>query len=291
MRTITNISEELKYRGYNPNPKILIPSKELLEIEILIRETQNKSYQLDKIKLKKALELSREFIMQNMKLLPVPFLSETKIGPLKIERSGFINPLNIPIRKVKNVDDFYGCLREVLTFRENDEVENAYRFIEISRNTTNLSSLAYTHEIVHSQLNHVKGLVKEYYNTELLSIFFETVEAYETDKTESLLKIHDSIRLLELAAIIKELKENENSQEQDILNVLIEGSSYAESTLKAYNLFTRYYYSNNKERKYLLSNINRVFKQEISLEDLLSKLDISLESSTDSKSLRKYYQR
>ena len=98
-------------------------------------------------------------------------------------------------------------------------------------------------------------------------------------------------RYYELSGIIEELNKHHNSTNQEAINIMIEGSSYAESTLKAYNLFLRYYYGSNKTRKYLLYNVQRVFNQELSLEDLLQELDITLENSQDIQTLSKYLHR
>lgn len=34
--TVVSLTEELKYRGYNPNQEIIVPSKELIEIESIL---------------------------------------------------------------------------------------------------------------------------------------------------------------------------------------------------------------------------------------------------------------
>ena len=59
---------------------------------------------------------------------------------------------------------------------------------------TEITKLAYTHEIAHSQLNHIKGIIKDYYKTEVISILLESIHALEADPTERLLYVHDTKR-------------------------------------------------------------------------------------------------
>ena len=67
----------------------------------------------------------------------------------------------------------------------------------------------------------------------------------------------------------------------------MEGSSYAESTLKAYKLFIRYYY-NPKLRKEILLDIQRIFNHEISVEEFLDKYEIHYENSQNVNELSSY---
>ncbi|MDE5889327.1 MAG: hypothetical protein K2H20_04840, partial [Bacilli bacterium] len=130
-----------------------------------------------------------------------------------------------------------------------------------------------------------------YYNTELLSIFNELIHAYHTKDDEALLREHDSRRLFELAYAISELNKYQNTEDDQTKSLLLEGSCYCESTLKAYNLFIRYYYGNERIRKHIIKSVQRVFDGEITLEEILDTLDVSLESSHDIKSLKKYLNR
>lgn len=284
----TSLIEQIQKRGYTV-PDIIIPSKELLNIKDLI-DTNNTSTILPQPrKLRYVLTRSRDFLDSHFQIKEVPYYHETKIGPLCIEKYGTIHPYGLPITRIKGEDSFYGSLREVLDFQDGIITKQSYKGIELAKKTTDLSALSYTHEITHSQLNHVKGLIADYSNIEFLSIFLETLQSYET--SDKLLRIHDSERLSELAGIINELEKYHTSTEEDIKAVLVEGSSYAESTLKAYNLFIRYYNSFLAIRKEILNDIQKIFNQEISVEDFLTKHEITFDNSQNVKSLSNYLRR
>lgn len=284
------IQDELIYRGCKPNPEIIIPSKEIIQIGSLLDSLNLKESILPKEILKKVLKTSREFLNTYYDLHFVPCDIEYKRLFWNFEVSGNINPFKLPITRIEYEDDFYGCLREsILADSENSTI--SFRGIELPKNITKISSLSYTHEITHTQLNHMPGLIQEYYNTEFLSIFNELLHAFYTKDGESLLREHDARRLNELKIIINELDKYHDTKDDEIKNVLLEGSSYLESTLKAYSLFIRYYYSTDSERKYIVSQLQRAIDGEITLEEILTILDISLENSQDIKSLKKYMSR
>ncbi len=281
--------EQIKMHGFDKIPEIIIPSTNLLQIEELISSTTNSTVIPKKENLRRVLSYSQEFLSQHFTLRDVPFYKETIIGPLRIEKSGTVHPFGLPVTQIKNEDSFYGNLNEVVTLSDGVIIDYQYRGIELSKHTTSLSSLAYTHEITHSQLNHVKDQVKDYTNTEFLSIFLETLQAYQT--SDKLLRIHDSERLLELAGIIKELRKYHSTTDESIKDILIEGTSYAKSTLKAYSLFIKYYNSKPQVQKIILQDIQRIFNQEISVEDFLSLYDITFEESQDVTRLTNYLKR
>ena len=284
----TSLIEQIQKRGYTV-PDIIIPSQELLNIKDFI-DTHNTSTILPQSrKLRYVLTRSRDFLDSHFQIKEVPFYHETKIGPLRIEKYGTIHPYGLPITRIKGEDSFYGSLREVLDFQDGIITNQSYKGIELARKITDLSALSYTHEITHSQLNHVKGLVVDYSNIEFLSIFLETLQSYET--SDKLLRIHDSERLSELSGIINELDKYHTRVEEDIKGVLVEGSSYAESTLKAYNLFIRYFNSSLAIKKEILSDIQRIFNQEISVEDFLTKHEITFTNSQNVKNLSNYLRR
>lgn len=284
----TSLSEQIKKRGYKI-PKIISPSQELLSIKEIIDAEEYINYKFNKRRLNYILDKSRSFLDSHFNIQEIPFYSERKFGPIKIEKYGTIHPYGLPITKVKGEEDFYGCLREVIDYKDDKVINYSYRGIELSRDLTDLSSLSYTHEIVHSELNHVKGIINDYSNIEFPSIFLEILQAYET--SPDLLRIHDQERLLELSGIIKELKEHHRTTDSQIKDILIEGSTYAESTLKAYTLFIKYYNSPTSIKKEILSNIQKIFNHNLSVEDFLMKYDITFAESLDPTTIKKYLKR
>lgn len=235
------------------------------------------------------LSRSRQFIDSHFKIQDVPYYHKTSIGPIRIEKYGTINPYGLPITCLKEKESSFGYLQELFLVYPNNITKKYYCGIRLSKENTDLSSLSYTHEIIHTQLNHIECLVKDYSNEEFLSIFLEIVQAYETNDT--LLRIHDLGRLGELSSIIRQLERYNSTTNEEIKDCLIEESCYAVSTLKAYNLFIKYYNSSLSQKKEVLNDIQKIFNQEMSVEDLLSKYNITFENSENFRSLRNYLKR
>lgn len=287
MQKITSLIEEIKHRGYAV-PDVLIPSKNLQDLNNLLKENNILQKAPLKISQKKSLEQSREFLNRHFILQRVPFYKEIKIGPIRFELSGDTHPFGIPIVRIKE-DDFFGFLSEVVTKQDNMIKSIQYKNITLPKKVSELTTLSYTHELTHSQVNHIPGLIEDYNNIEVLSIFLELLNAYEI--SDSLLKIHDFYRLDELSSLIEQLIRYQNNKEKSIQETLIEETSYVKSTIKAYKLFFLYLKGNDKIRKEILNNIQKIFNQEKTLESVLSLFDITFEDYQENQEFSKYLHR
>lgn len=287
----TSLEEEILLRGYDKEPDIIIPTQPIIELSTILDDPYLEQLPVHPEKIKVGRNSTINFYESFFKLQRVPYYIEKKYGPFKIEKQGDIHPFALPIKKEKDADEFFGSLNEIIFLTEPFKTIY-YKSISLAKKSTELSKLAYTHEIAHSQLNHVRGLIGEYYNTEVISIFLELVHALELNDGEYLLTAHDSIRLTELKYIIDELhKYYDRREEPEIKKVLLEGSLYLQSTLQAYNLFITYYNSSISIKREILSNIQSLFNQEHTLEEMLSKLDISFESSINPERIKNYIRR
>lgn len=287
----TSLEEEILLRGYDKEPDIIIPTQPIIELSTILDDPYLEQLPVHPEKIKVGRNSTINFYESFFKLQRVPYYIEKKYGPFKIERQGDIHPFALPIKKEKDADEFFGSLNEIIFLTEPFKTIY-YKSISLAKKSTELSKLAYTHEIAHSQLNHVRGLIEEYYNTEVISIFLELVHALELNDGEYLLTAHDSIRLTELKYIIDELnKYYDRREEPEIKKVLLEGSLYLQSTLQAYNLFITYYNSPLSIKKEILSSVQSLFNQEHTLEEMLSKLDISFESSINPERIKNYIRR
>ena len=289
--TKATLEEEILLRGYEKEPEIIIPTQPIIELSHTLDDPFLEQLPIHPEKIKIGRNSTINFYETFFKLQRVPYYVEKKYCPFKVEKQGDIHPFALPIKKEKDVDEFFGSLNEVIFFTKPFKTIY-YKSISLPYNSTELTKLAYTHEIAHSQLNHVRGLIGEYYNTEVISIFLELLHALELNDGEYLLTTHDSIRLTELKYIIDELhKYYDRREEPEIKKVLLEGSLYLQSTLQAYNLFITYYNSPIQVKKEILSTIQSLFNQEHTLEELLSRFDISLESSIDNERIKNYIRR
>lgn len=286
------ILEETKYRGYSKTPEIIFPSTRLTNVVSLIDSVTLPNPKIKRAHLKSILSSSEEFLNTYYDLHYIPYESkELIIGPFNFgKKVGNINPFDLPIKQIYYPDDFYGCLREVIAISDN-ETKLAFNHIELSKHVTEMTSLSYTHEIIHTELNHMLGLIRKYHNSEVLSIFNETLHAYLSNPNETLLRAHDYRRLKELVNTIKELACYYYKGDEKTKNALLEGSCYCVSTLKAYNLFISYYFGNNKIKKHIIESIQHVLDGEITLEEMLLNLNITFENSQDTKILGKYLNR
>ena len=279
-----SLIKEIAYRGHDTSKTTILLTPEILAIEKLLNEL---SSSIDKLKPQRLKEIKTQaftFYNRHYKLHDIPFILEKRIGPFRIEFSGLTNPFTIPVIKEKNIDPFYGKLNEVITF--NSKTTLAYRSISLSKNLTDLSYLAYIHEITHTALTHQIGLVKYYYNSEILSIFNETLAAYEKEDNEQLLHLHDKRRLIELKESIATIKNSKTSKED-----LIEASCYCYSVLKAYYLFYMYYYGDQLTKDSIINIIQNTFDGTNTLEDNLTTLGITDSTIINVKSLKKYLYR
>lgn len=281
--------EQIKSRGYKEIPEIIIPTNDLINLSRSIDSINNSTIILPTKKKNYVLDKSRNFLDSHFQIQRVPYYNIKNYLFFQTERTGDIHPYGLPIIKKDYDEPFYGALREVINLKDGTIVSYYYSGIELNKKMNEISSLAYTHEIVHSQINHVPGLIQNYSNTEVLSIFLETLQAYET--SEKLLRIHDSERLSELSGIITELEKYHSTTDESIKDILVEGSAYLESTLKAYKLFIRYINSSTNIQKEILKGIQKVFNQELSVEDFLISQDITLENSQEIHQLEKYLRR
>ena len=133
-----------------------------------------------------------------------------------------LKQFGLPIKKVKDEDTFFGSLNEVAILTDPEPLFY-YRNISLSAKPTEITKLAYTHEIAHSQLNHIKGIIKDFYNTEVISILLESIHALEADPTERLLYVHDTNRLKDLYE--ENIEENNQKYVGTIQKLLVEGYS------------------------------------------------------------------
>lgn len=276
--------KEIEYRGHDTQDTTIKVTSDLLDLKTILENTTFNEEIPSKRSLKSIKQESFSFYNRHYSLHDIPFTCEKSVGPFRIEFSGLTNPFTIPVIKEKNIDPFYGRLNEVITF--NSKTTLAYRSISLSKNLTDLSYLAYIHEITHTALTHQIGLVKYYYNSEILSIFNETLAAYEKEDNEQLLHLHDKRRLIELKESIATIKNSKTSKED-----LIEASCYCYSVLKAYYLFYMYYYGDQLTKDSIINIIQNTFDGTNTLEDNLTTLGITDSTIINVKSLKKYLYR
>lgn len=284
--------DEIVRRGYEPNPKIFIPNTKLIETGAKLQnlDIATIEYGVSRMSLEDSLYDAKKFLDYYYKLHKVPYLFCKKVFNKYFHAIIKRHPYNLPLIEGEEDDVIFdGAVVEEVTLPPKPKV--IFRGIQLSKVITECTSATYVHEVTHTQLDSVKGSIREYYNAETLSMFNELFHYMLLSSDERLLRLTDSRRISELNLILGDLIEYGNGKSEVKRDDLLEDSKYAVSILKAYNLFITFYYGNENIKNEILDDIQCIFDGYLTLEEMLKKYDVNLESSQDEKRLMKYFNR
>lgn len=301
----------IKMHGYEETPAIIIPSENFIEKcqEIASLGLNKNPHIIHESNRRKATKEAKRFMKTHFRLHNVLYkgalanqisygaalyITNGKTAANISNRSGIsISPFWLPI-SYSSEDLANGALVENALFLEEEEFKKrnriSYRQIILPREVSELTEATYVHEITHTQLNDQPGIIKKYYDSEVISIFLELVDTLEANG-ERLLKIQDAIRTNELLLDVASLYANNIGKNEIKKSDLLEISKYASSIPKAYSLFLEYYYGTPSLRKYILRCIQNMFDGNLPLEELLQEFEITYTSSTENPKLIKYLSR
>ncbi len=282
---------EIIKRGLNSNPKIINPTDELLELlkylsNLPVAQTE---YEVHQMKIEDAMYDAQTFLRYYYDLRKVPYLHMHKVLGFNIHYITHINPLKLPISLIPSEDIFGGSVTEILP--KGGKPHIIFREINLCSTITEHTSASYIHEVTHTQLDRLKGSIREYYNLEVLSIFNELFHASILDKDERILRLNDSRRIYEMSITAEELRDHHNGKSPMSREELLDCCKYLVSGLKAYNLFIKFYFANDELKNEILDDIQAVFDGYLTVEELLLKHNISFENSQDKQVLTKYFNR
>ena len=186
--------------GHNPDVELLDLDEKLVDLAVML--ATNEDYEKNEfeptfIRPKLVLKESKVFLREKFILHRISYADE-KIIKMKLHgriiRSEhellklyngvgtLVDPLELP---VKFIDEpyFYGNVSLMSNLSDDPEflknMKIFFKSIELSNRTSEVSGVCYVHEVVHTQLESLKGIVRDYYNSEVLSIFMELLYAYE----------------------------------------------------------------------------------------------------------------
>ncbi len=240
------------------------------------------------MKLEDSLYDARKFFDYYYKLHKVPHLNIKKVLGLQIHTIRPVHPYKLPILLQPYDDIFSGSVSEVIT---KPDFNIVFREVNLSKQISEQTSASYVHEITHTQIEHQKGIIGDYYNSEVLSIFNELFHTSILDKDERILKLNDYRRIVEMLVSAEEIIAHHNGTSTMSESELHDCCKYLVSDLKAYNLFIKFYYGTEDFKNDILDDIQSVFDGYLTVEELLNKYDISYESSQEPKQLTKYFSR
>jgi len=187
--------------------------------------------------------------------------------------SKLISPCDIPI---KYYDDTFTQQSVLLGIPY-------YNLVNINKKNSKTIIPEYIHELGHTQLDSQRGVIINYHNREVISIFLEKLSALMLDDKGTLLRNIQLCRYRDLLDCFKFLNERENGE---VMRKL-EASVYVVSALKAEMLFEIYLNGDNKFRERLLQCIQNIFDGKETVEDFLERYDVSDENSKDKNILKR----
>ena len=192
------------------------------------------------------------------------------------------NVLDGSLRAQMFMMDDYDDLMEILP-----KLNIYFADLSLPTVTTEFSVPGYVHELVHTQLKNQRGIVDNYYDDEVLSIFMELLYAYEHNylylpalmgRIRSLCNKFSNMYLYQTGDLEKLAKVE---QDYDDVN-FVSGGKYVFSVLKAFKLLDTYLNGSFNVKKEILIRIQSVFDGARKLGETLEKFDVNYESSLDS---------
>ena len=288
--------------GHDTDIKLVELSDKLIDLAVML--AKDEEYEKSEFKAtykqpKLILRDSKVFLRNKFILHKVPYADEVMIklklhGRLVRSENDLIklyngvgrlvDPFELPVRFV-NEPYYYGNVSLCTNISDNPEflkhMKIFFKSIELGHKTNDMTGVCYVHEIVHTQLESIKGIVKDYYNSELLSIFMELVYAYEKGVVllRETLKNRINMFLTEFHSLYNFLNSKDITEDGLWHNVI--ACKYIVSTVKAFHLFCNYYVGDDIEKNNILWEIQSVFSGRKSLEDVLDILGITYQNSLE----------
>ncbi|MBR6820890.1 MAG: hypothetical protein IKM55_01550 [Bacilli bacterium] len=288
--------------GHDTDIKLVELSDKLIDLAVML--AKDEEYEKSEFKAtykqpKLVLRDSKVFLRNKFILHKVPYADEVIIklklhGRLVRSENDLIklyngvgrlvDPFELPVRFV-NEPYYYGNVSLCTNISDNPEflkhMKIFFKSIELGHKTNDMTGVCYVHEIVHTQLESIKGIVKDYYNSELLSIFMELVYAYEKGVVllRETLKNRINMFLTEFHSLYNFISSKDITEDGLWHNVI--ACKYIVSTVKAFHLFCNYYIGDDIEKNNILWEIQSVFSGRKSLEDVLNILGITYQNSLD----------
>lgn len=283
--------EEIKIRGCSPVEEIIIPDENLEDLVYYLSHLPmaNKKYSISRMSLENILHDGQYFIDSLFKLHDIPHIKIKKIPIIKKNLTLIrdIHPYKLPIKYVEGS----GLNGQVEEFFYPNSSTIYFQSLGLGEVLSELSSASYVHEITHTQLDSQKGSYQNYYNQEVLSIFLEFFHASLLSTDENALRLQEANRIYELNELTKQQLEGASGHLNLSRAEQIENSKYISSDLIAMHLFHIFYYASTSIKKEMLKDIQEIFNGNITVEDYLSKYEVSFSNSQDKNTLRKYLYR
>jgi len=219
----------------------------------------------DKVSFKNSKRINEDFFNDNVPLQDIDCLNEDYNITYK----------STPFYLRTKVVEGFNALGKVYLDRKKDITY--FKNITLDSNLgTNLVSF-YAHELVHTQVEkNMYNLLENFFDREFLSIFIELVISnYCND-------VYNHNAFEKRLDIIKQQFDFYKSNRRD--NIV---RSYLVSSFKAFHLYNYYLNSSSDIKKEILNDVERVFKEEITVGIILNKYEIDYDNSKKVKYLKR----
>lgn len=268
--------DEIIRKGYFSYPKVFEPGNQLIEVvnKLQTLPIAMTNLTIARMSLFNALYDVKVFLNHYYKLHKIPFLFQLKRDNKYSAILFKMHPYHLPLFSFDNNEVFNGAVIE--TFVNSSKYNISFRGIELNRIITECTSATYVHEITHTQVDSIIGIVQDYYHSEILSIFNELFHYLLLGDDERLLKTFDCRRIRELDMFFDDLIVYQTDKSIINRENLLEDSKYVISILKAYNLFITFYYANENIKNEILDDIQCIFDGYLTLEEMLFKYEVTL---------------
>ena len=284
--------DEILLRGCLDVPSVLDLNSELLEMYEFLKSIKNniKNIYLNGMKLEEALMDARYFLDHFYKLHKIPIYRGLSLGKIFVEYTRKLHPYYLPLFEgEKNIWD--SSILEKPSENIFGKKYISFVGIILPNPSSEITSSIYTHEIVHSQLDSLRGSILNYYNSEVISMFVELVHAYYLGEEEKILKQYEFRKRVETKLLIEDLDNYYKGELKKDYFEIIEDCKYIVSNLIAFNLFSKFYFGSDKIKNEMIFQVQKIFDGEITVEDYIKMFDSQYENSLDVKTLNKYFRR
>ena len=294
------IEKERIVHGYNE----YVPFQVTDKVIELMEKIKNKTYDEEKLNIgmreltsSEVLDYGKSFLNDFFNLHYINYLSKEsriKVTSSKMDPSllcmlygRLINPFDLPVRFVYN-DVFAGDVDINYNFSNKLSVLKRMKIyfekINLSKNNTIFNAAAYIHELVHTQVLKNPNTLTNFYNSEVLSIFIELVVSRTINK-----ETFDNMMRYRFENVYECIVDLSYVGEYVYtFDKLTQFRCYLSSSLKALHLYDIYRNSSRERRIEILSLVEDVFRNQMTVEQFLDMMHITYDNSKDVGMVKHY---
>lgn len=291
--------------GHDTDVKLLELSDKLVDLAVMLainEDYEKTDFKAVTLEPKLVLRNSKVFLRERFVLHKVPYADETILklklhGKLVKDERGLLSlynkvgeykdPFDLPVNYVKE-PYYFGNVSLLINLSDSDEflrdMKIYFKSIDLGEKICEMTGVCYVHEIIHTQVESLKGIVREFYNSEVLSIFMELLYAQSrgSEVFKETLKNRINMFLTEFHSLYNYLTDNDCVVEDGKWHNII-SCKYIVSTVKAFKMYDLYVRENEFGKSNILWLIQKVFSGIKSLEDILEELGITYENSLEAE--------